>query len=421
MMQVAEQCLSANQESQGPTRIFERITQSRANLAMVLVQRLTEVSLMPKDIVQLLTTLWTTINGIENPFGSEQLQYYRALLKTLFIVLRGYNGSQVPVGNVKAANDSIVAINQGILNILDRVVAQGFRTLVTLIHDPEAMVFPEDIALLTAILQACLAIPGMDQCQTQILNIMVTHDVLHVATSLFSWSDKLADKGDPVYGELSLLFLLELSTLPLLAEQLACDGLLGQLTSANISTHIQRPNVSPYTDSVGAQRCYGIWAKGILPLLLNILTVLGATIAPEVAFVLSRFPNLLKSSIERFEAPGLSRTVSREAPQYVSLITVSEVHSLALITRVLAILRMNNNRDIPDVAWDAATLLENVEFWLSSRKLLRDRILPLGSREADWRSMKTAAAGAPGKSDNKLEAKVVALLEAVKEILSDSD
>lgn len=383
---------------------------------MTLLQRLADSSLLPKDFSQLLVTVSTTINGVENPFGPEQIHYTRTLLRILFVVLRGSAHSANSDAVAKSAGDNSVAVTQLVLNILDRVVAQGFRSLAMLVHEPDSPTGPEDIALITAILQACLSISGTEQCQTQILNIMASNDILHVATSLFSWADKLADKGDPVYGELALLFLLELSALPAVAEQLACDGLLGHITSANLAGFMRRPNVTPFSDNAGASRCYGIWAKGVLPILLNMLSALGATVAPEVAFVLNQFPNLLRSSVERFEAPGISRTVSRDAPQYVTLLAVSEVHSLALLTRVLGALRMNNSRDIPEVGWDGGPLLENIEFWLSSRKVLRERTLPLGSREGDWRA--TKAADGSG-CENMLEQKVVAQLEAVKDVLSE--
>ena len=419
MLQVAEKCLEANQASQGPQNIFLRITQARADLSLTLLQRLSDSFLLPKDVSKLLIAVSAALGSIENPFGRDQIRYFRALLKVLYVVLRGatHAGDSGGAGKQPTSSDAPVALTQLVLNILDRIVAQGFRTLVTLAHEPDQPTEPQDMALITAILQACLSVPGLDECQPQILNIMASTDVLHAASSLFSWADKLADKGDPVYGELALLFLLELSALSVVSEQLACDNLLSHLTSANLAGFLRRPNVSPLSDNAGATRCYGIWAKGVLPILLNMLTALGATVAPEVAFVLNQFPNLLRASVERFEAPGASRTVSRrDAPQHITLLAVSEVHSLALLTRVLAALRVSNNRDIPEVAWGAAPLLENVEFWLSSRKVLRERLLPLGSREADWRATKTPEGSG---CENKLEMKVVAQLESVRDVLSD--
>lgn len=436
MMQVTEQCLVSNQGNQGPERIFQRITQSRANLSMVLVQRLTDASLEAKDIAELLETIWTTLNGIDNPFTPDQIQYWRTMLRMLYVVLRGYRTSPAaedievepdatrktrPASNkrvreISGDDDRIVAVLQCVLNILHRVVAQGFRALVALIHDPVVTVLPEDLSLLTAILQACLCLPGIDQVSGQVLNIMISEDVGQAATSLLSWADKLAVKGDPVFGELSILFLVQLSNVPVIAEQLASDGLLGQLTSANIAAHIQRPNVSPFADNIGALRCYDIWAKGILPLLLNVLSApgLGPNVATEVACVLNQFPNLLQSSVDRIEAPGMSRTTTRGAAHHVTLLGVSEVNSLALLTRVLGRYRSEFNREIPEVSWDSATVLENVDYWLTSRKILRERLLPLGQREADWRTMKTGV-----EDVSVLEQKVVSLLETVKEVLGE--
>ncbi|KAL7948312.1 nucleoporin subcomplex protein binding to Pom34 domain-containing protein [Trichoderma barbatum] len=415
MMQVAQQCLNANQVVPGPESIFLKIVDARADLALILVQRLAKSTLAITDVNQLLETLVGTINSVDEPFESESIAYYRTLLKALFVTLRAYQtaASKLAASSQADLEGSTVTVTQTILNVLDTVVARGFRSLVSLIHDRETDVFPEDLALLTAIMQACLSVPNIEQSQTQILNIMASHDATHAATSLYSWADKLGDHGDPVYGELSILFLLELSTLPLLAEQLACDGVLGAILSANLTKFMLRTNVSPYADVSIAQRCYGIWVKGMLPLMLNLLTALGATVAPEITYVLNQFPHLLQASVERFEAPGASRT-KEKSTQYLTLLGTSEIHSLALLTRVLAALRMNNSRDIPAVEWDATGLLENVDYWLSSRRLLKERLLPLGQREMEWRGRKLA-----GDCDNLLEEKVVVQLETVREVLSE--
>ncbi|KAK7996129.1 Nucleoporin [Apiospora marii] len=381
-LQVAEQCLEANQANQGHEQIFERLTDSRVNLALMLVQRVVNNTPSAGDVAQLLTSLWSTVSSVEEPYGSENLTLYRTLLKLLYVTLRAQvralESKSKTAADKKAIDSAITTVHQTVLSILDRTVARGFRTLVSLVHDSDTTVFPEDVAILTAIMQACLCIPGINESQTQIVNIMAAHDAVHVAVSLYSWSDKLAEKGDPVYGELSLLFLLELSALPVVAEQLACDGLLNHITSANLASYLNRPNVSPFAETVGPQRCYSIWAKAIVPLLLNVLSALGQTIAPEVAYVLDQFSSLMASSVERFEAPGVSRTHRNHRGSYITTLSTSEIHSLALITRILSALRANNARDIPEVQWDSAGLLENVEFWLGSRKLLRERLVPLG-------------------------------------------
>lgn len=416
MMQVARQCLDCNQTNQGPERIFLRITQSRAKLALVIMQRLPSASMAPRDAAELLITAWGTVSSIENPLVAEQIQHWRTMLRMLYVALRAYGtSSKRSVDNNKADDSRIVEVTQCVFNILHRIVAQGFRSLVSLIHDPQVAVLPEDMALITAILQACLCLPNMDEYSGEILNIMISEDVGRAALSLYSWADRLAVNGDPVYGELSMLFLLQLSNVPAMAEHLASDGLLAQIAAANITTRIQEPNVAPFAENSGAQRCYDIWAKGILPLLLNMLSApgLGPNIATEVAYVLNQFPNLLETSAMRIEAPGMSRTAARGA-HFITLLGVSEINSLALLTRVLSGYRTNFNREIPEVSWDSGAVLECVDYWLTTRVMLRERLVSLGQREADWKNMKTALDGV-----SVLEQKAVSLLEAVKEVLSE--
>ncbi|KAI1653242.1 nucleoporin subcomplex protein binding to Pom34-domain-containing protein [Daldinia decipiens] len=420
-LQVAQQCLEANEETQSHDQVFERLAESRVNLALMLVQRVVDSAPSPGDITQLLTALWATVSSVQEPYGSENISLYRTLLKLLYVTLRAQVRS-LTTNTSSAKHGSAVSaatVTQAVLSIIDITVAKGFRTLVSLIHDTQPSVLPNDFALLNAVLQACLCFPGMDQNQTQILNILTAHDVVQAAVSLYSWADRIADQGDPIYGELSILFLLELSTLPLVAEQLACDGLLNHITTANLASYLRRSNVKPFADSVGLQRCYSIWAKGIVPLLLNILTALGTTIAPEVAYVLNQFPSLMQSSVDRFEPPSDGRRRNRNDRDYITLLSVSEIHSLALMTRVLGALRANNARDVPAVEWDSAALLESVEFWIDRRKLLRERLVTLGSREAEWRSMPPSDRNKGRGFESKLEEKVVEQLELVRIVLGE--
>lgn len=417
MLQVAQNCLKANQAVPGPESIFVKVIRARANLALMLIQRLVQVNLKASLVYDLLSIVVATILGVEEPYTSESIGYHRTLLKTLYITLRAYQNSKTPNtkdGDNETVSETSVQMVQLVFDILDRVVGQGFRSLVSLIHDNESAILPEDLALLTAILQACLSLPTIERSQVQILNIMASHNCMYAATSLFSWADKLSIQGDPVYGELSVLFLLELSVLPLLAEQMACDGILSNLLSANLTKYMLKTNVSPDADAPLSQRCYGIWTKGLLPIMLNFLTALGGTVAVEVAYVLNQFSHLLRSSVDRFEAPGASRTQTRTAPHYITLVASSEINSLALLTRILSGLRQNTHPDIPNVEWDAPAVLENIEFWLSSERLLKERLLPLGPREQEWRTMKP-----DGMEDSLLETKVKSQLEAVREVLSE--
>lgn len=407
----------------------------RADLALILLQRLSEAKCTKPEFLGLLSTIWETIRHLDGSFEalvtSRGTDYYRSLLKMLFLLLRAHAGrQQTPIvtngadsssspGEMPKIQSSSTTV-QIVLDILGQIVARGFRDLVAAIHERPTESVAEDIGLLTAILQACLHVPGIEFSHMQILESMASFDIARVATTLFSWSDRLAIDGDPIYGELSTLFLLELSNIPELAEQLAIEGTLGHISNANITSYIRRANVSPLSEGLGPQRCYSIWVRGILPLLINILDAVGESIAAEAAIFINQFPKLLQQSIEAIDVPH-SRIGVTMPPPHITYSMVSEVHSLALLIYILSNFRASlaGITEIPEIKWDSASVLESVEHWLTERTVLRERILPLSLREMEMVKQKPLAAGS--RCENRLEERVVEELLGIRNILASRD
>ncbi len=424
---VVNSCLVANSRAQPPEEIFARLSLTRTDFALVLAQRLIQADSSISEVKNLLAIVWKTITALRGSFEravpDDDILYYRSLLKVLFLAVRVHAEAK-PDAKEKDLRASL-RINQSasiipiILDVIRYVISMGLRELVSAIHDSPADSSPEDLSLLTGILQSCLRIPGIELYHTQIINIMASNSTPRVALTLFSWSDKLAIDGDPIYGELSMLFILELSSIPLMAEHLAIEGVLGHVASASIASYLRRGGVSPFADSAGLQRCYSIWVRGILPLLLNMLDAVQASIATEVALFLNQFPTLLAQSEDALDAPETSRIVPRGQTKYITLAICSELHSMALLTFILNGFRdlLNGTTDVPDVKWDAAGVLENAEFWLSSRALLRERILPMGEREVAMVKKKTAE----GRAVSALENKVVIELMGIRDVLSSGN
>lgn len=441
MAKVVRDCLASNIKSQFSEAVFIKLNQTRADFALVLLQRLVEVNSTVPELYNengafkkgVLSTVWEAIRSLNGSFGmalaAGDAAYYRCLLRMLFLVLRIHAESKIPGPDLgrstrlgQQQTNEVVPL---ILEILEQVVAKGFRDLVATLHDAAAVhdqpqIPPEDIALITGILQTCLRIPGIEFCHPQIVTMMKSPacETARVAINLFSWSTDLAINGDPIYGELSVLFLLELCSMPVMAEQLAIDGVLGHLGSAKITTALRSGKVSPFVDSAGIQRCYSIWVRGILPLLLNLLDAVGASIATEISLFLSQFPSLLRASSSAFDAPETSRIVSKSQPKYMTHSVCSEVHSLSLILFILNSFR-EVQPDIPEITWDVGTIAENIDFWLGSRAVLRERILPMSKRDMDLARQKpeNAASGAV----TRLEEAVVAELTGIRDVLGGGD
>ncbi|KAG9228800.1 nucleoporin-like protein [Amylocarpus encephaloides] len=429
LIKVSCDSLESNTKSHHSEEIFTRLCAQRADFALIITQRMVEAECKHPYMKNLLSTAWETIRNFRGPFEKslrgEESTYYRSLLKLLFIATRAHIASAIEMRNedlnVSVRMENATPMIPVVLDIIKYVVAMGFREYATKIHENSSDASPEDIALITGILQSCLRMPGIELCQAQILGYMKENDTARMATTLFSWSDSIAVDGDPIYGELSMLFLLELSSMPLMAEQLAIDGVLGHIASANIISYLRRGNVSPFADGTGLQRCYSIWAKGILPLLLNLLDAVQSSIAAEVAIFLNQFSHLLEQCSKAFEAPESSRTVSKSTPRYISLGMCSEAHSLALLNFILTGLRESGGGaiDIPEVKLDSPAILENVEFWLGARVVLRERIIPMGARDVELSKQKTSSLD--GVATNRLEEAVVSELMGIRDVLGGVD
>ncbi len=427
LAKVVGACLRSNSQSNLPENIFHQLMQTRADFAFVLLQRLAETKSTEPDVKDVLSITWDTIrlssSNLELAMLGPEADYYRSLFKILFLALqfhihampepsstseKGLTGS--PSANQTKPQTSLET-PRILLDILATLVFPGFRTLTTQLHDDsqQSLASAGDFVLLTAILRAALRVPGAEMFYSQILTRLADHQTTRYATTLFSWSDQLTIEGDPIYGELSILFLLELSSIPSFAEYLATEGILTHLSNANITNQFRRSSGrGPFDEP---PRLYSIWTRGILPLCLNLLNGVGAQMAAEIAAFLNQFPNQLARAANSFASKPPTSETTTATTNHITLAAASEVHSLALIDIII-----NNYRaagpsagvvadEIAELRWDKAQVKEDLEGWLQARSALSQRIVPMDEKEGAWVREKPvkSASGA----ENKLEEKVV--------------
>lgn len=407
---VIQACMDANAHSKLPEALFGQLMVSRADLAFALLKKLVEAKVKAAQARRLLGPIWNAIHAstvdFDNVFSSEHIDYYRSLLRILYLALHFHlaeSSSESDMsfrssfrGTVPASTNMSKEqpISNQLLDILSETVARGFRSLANQLHADPQSVSPSDFALLTAILQRIVVIPEMAMYQNQAALLFANSNTIRYATSLFSWSDKLAVQHnnipDPIYGELSLLFILSLSSLRSLAETMAVEGILSQLNSANLMNYFRRSGGMGPLDS--PRRMHSIWTSGILPLCLNLLFSVGAPIAAEIASFLNAFPAQLERSSNALNA--------RFSPK-ISFGLASEIHSLALISSILDAYRTAGVRegiqpgDVVPLQWDKDNVREDIEGWLARRGALRERIVADGSEEMEDRILgEVEAAGA---------------------------
>ena len=411
LVNVVQQCMEANAESTLPQALFGRLMSLRADLAFTILQKMVRMeSKHVEGASSLLMPIWNAIRSgvadFESVFASKQADYYRSLIKVLFLALYFHTSPATQStesqrktfgGTTVRFSDELfgASLPDTLLEVLSEVVAKGFRSLATLLHDDDgsASSASADFGLITAILQTVLRVPEMQMRENQVSLLFANSNTARYATSLFSWADKLAVSGpsksngmvrehDPVYGQISLVFLVALSSIPMMAESLAVDGVLAQLSTANLMHLFTRPDgTGPFAPP--APRLFAIWAKGILPLCLNLLSNVGAAIAGEIAAFLNQFGPQLLRAVNALD-PHSNTVASGLAKGHVVRITpalAAEAHSLTLLAAMLDAFRVQGAAFgvLTDVArleaWDADAVRDHLDAWLSVPGRLADCIV----------------------------------------------
>ena len=413
-----------------PLKIFARQSRGRLDHSFILLQRLATANSTQGNFRDVMSIIWNSIKAndfdFENPFEGETAGQYRRLLKLLYLSLNSHamigpsSSSDDPGKKSEIANErlGISKIASDLTEIMMDVITKGFRSLANQIHvDPKSRT-SADFALLTAILQAILKLPGVSFLHSQLALQISNFSIPRYAMSLYSWSDELLVNGDPIYGELSIKFILELSSVPIIAEFLAIEGLLSQISAANIMNFFRRQNgMSPFSEP---HRLFSIWTRAILPLCLNLLEAVGPPIASEVVIFLNQFPNQLSRATGCLKTkPSPSGTETK----YITLSIASEIYTLSLISHALdhalkgAWASGIYSNEEHTLAWDKAGTKEELESLLEGRRSLRDKIIP--HYEYDAELARSQPSVAESDYDNLLEEKVFETLKLALNCLGE--
>ncbi|KAB8237423.1 nucleoporin [Aspergillus alliaceus] len=415
MAVVVQRCLEANINGVPQETIFARIQQTRVDFAQALLQRLVEIGSRGAEVFGLLGVVWDALRSrratYEDALINDDIEYYRALLNVLFLALQFHLDLPSRTTPETLSKKAEVSSDLGlVVEIAKTVVAQGFKSLTAYLHDQPEKCAPKDFALLTAILQSCLQVKNVDRIYEHIVYHIADNDTARHATSLFSWADQLAIAGDPVYGELSISFLVKLSTIPMLAEHLAVEVVLVRLSTSRLTNVLRQPKGFGPFDPL--PRLYAIWTGGILPLCLNLLYHVIRT-APEVAAFLNQFEGQLMRAAEVFAADRTGGSTARR----ICLSMTSEAYSLALISFMLDRFREAgpsagmDAESIQELKWDKSKVKEDIEDLLERRQLLRARIVATSEKEVELLRQKPVNAPSSG-AENRLEERIVSGLRA---------
>ena len=416
MALTAARCLQANTTANLDVPGMDEVISIRADMAFVIVSKLVGAKVESEAMKALLPATWDLVRSslvdYDVATAAEDLRYYRTMLQILYLAIQPHVYMKSAAATTSRPTDETTMqyldpdIAACFVQIVAKVIAPGFRALCGNLHNSIDLATPADFALLTAILQALLSVRGIESVHPQISDIIASTSLAHGALSLYSWADQLAELmgQDPIYGEVAIMFLLALSTVRPVAELMAVEGVLVQLSSANLSNYFRKiGGKGPFDEP---RRMFSIWTEAFLPLCLNLLDAVGPAIAGDVSAFLNGFPEQLRRAETSLEnvAPSLRNPHAGA----VTLGLVSEARSLCMIGLILESDTLRgaadgiNSADVPALEFDYRKVKDDAAGLMRQKISLASRIVAVGEREEVWK----VTDGGAG-SDNVLMGSVV--------------
>ena len=349
--EMVSNCLSADTEQTFSEKLFDSVFQTRANLSLTLLRSLVTNKVRGSDFPALLNGAWNVTRSknasYENAILNNDLEYWRSCLNILLLALQFHSEKKLrsrPIEGTTALVE-IDPYNSLYCEIARDIIGEGLRTAITalqaqhqdrkLAREPtQAIVGAKDITLLLSIFQTITRLKSLPQFTNQLSEILISTGAAQMCISLYTWSHIILEDGVPVYADLAVQPLASLSSLNLVAEDLAVEGILNRLLSAKTTQTLQNINggVSHLDGRPNAQLLYSVWSQGILPICLNLLSGVGGPIAGEVSDFLNQFPNQLRRvTLSLSGAPDQQNV----GGGILTLPLVREIATISLISYIL--------------------------------------------------------------------------------------
>ncbi|KEF51322.1 uncharacterized protein A1O9_12672 [Exophiala aquamarina CBS 119918] len=411
---IVRHCLQANARVFSPEPFFETLLQTRADLSLSLLRQLLSADAKGSSLSSLLEPAWIALRAQNRSYDEaivhDDLVYWRSMLSILVMIVQYHDTRTPKPTKLPQTSASMVVLdpaNVVFLEMATTIVAEGFKTVVSTLQEQQLgtpgaeaegsnHVGIRDVLLLLTLFQAILRLPLLAQFSAELSERLISSGVISSCLLLYSWSHLLRDpesSDQADYADLSIQFLVSLSSLPLVAEELAVEGVLSRVSTSKTTESLQRARggVSHIDQRPRCGLLYRIWAGGLLPLCLNLLHAVGGVIAAEISGFLNQFPNQLVRASTSFMTGTQAR---REGTDVLTFLKANESSTLALISHILSSYRdagasvaVDPSALSPLSGYDEhrKAIIEDLNSNLALEPLERERLtIATNDRELEW-------------------------------------
>lgn len=183
----------------------------------------------------------------------------------------------------------------------------------------------DDIKLIFQLLEKFLTLNFNSAIELEIAKITIESNVFNSIINLFGISHLIKINDDDIFGDLSLLFILEMAKNKLIAEKFVSKGIFQILNESTISLMIQRGHITPYVNDMRINRLHQLWVERILPIMLTLI----GHFKESIMFDICKFVITFKNQI------GFTIHTWLETDTLISPIVIEETEQIIMFAKIL--------------------------------------------------------------------------------------
>lgn len=340
-LQVAKDLLNFTVDEQSMSKSkgqFKNFFISMINLSFLICFTVSKdvenVQKIDKSIILSIITSSSRLLESENLNLIEELTtlditYSNPLLKILLLSIR----------MIKNDDDELLIENSTIfIDIWRNVICKGINIIFNSIRN-KAISIPNheygndqlilkqinDIKLIFQLLEKFLSLNFNLSIGFEISKITIESNSFYSIVNLYGISHLIKINDDIIFGDLSLLFILEMSKNKLIAEKFISKGVFQILNESTISLMIQRGHITPYVNDLMITRLHQLWVERILPIMLTLIGHFKEAILFDICKFVITFKNQIEFTIKTW----------LDTNTLISPIVIEETEKIILLAKIL--------------------------------------------------------------------------------------
>lgn len=345
------------------------------------------------DMLKLLIVTFKSkeINYFENVASYLNKNEYQTVIRCVLIVLSLVKDSKK---FVELASDQLLeffecAFSKGIYLILHKILIDVSSPLksqkeMTLLMIEEKV---QDISLLIRLFIVIKSFNPPENFNKILASSLYESGTIQVILNLYSNAHLLQNVSQNISGSLALNIIYELCALPEIASQFIRNGLFVTLLESPLSVMIQKGTVRPEYDPV----LHDIWSKGLLSIILLLLSIFGKRVLAETCVFLKYFDKQVQCSISSWTNSKLaiSTALIRETSQLIMLQKMLDALNYQEYLRYNSdYSKQNENESLGliyglDEEYERSDLYDTLGNLLTHPKYLNSRIVAMSTEEKE--------------------------------------